>query len=96
LIVSRYLKRQRSLTREALERLAEEAPPEEEEVQSAAAGDEEEQKVERPLGPHEQRLGTVLSVLRGIGAKLQAVPVSAQGVPFCSQPLFAKAICSSL
>jgi 3' terminal RNA ribose 2'-O-methyltransferase Hen1 len=68
LIVSRYLKRQRSLTREALERLAEEAPPEEEEAQSTA-GDEEEQKVERPLGLHEQRLGTVLSVLRGFGAK---------------------------
>ena len=68
LIVSRYLKRQRGLTREALERLAEEAPPEEEEAQSTA-GDEEEQEVERPLGLHEQRLGTVLSVLRGIGAK---------------------------
>ncbi|MBV8114668.1 MAG: methyltransferase, partial [Silvibacterium sp.] len=47
---------------------AEEAPPQEEETQSAA-GDEEEQKVERPLGLHEQRLGTVLSVLRGIGAR---------------------------
>jgi 3' terminal RNA ribose 2'-O-methyltransferase Hen1 len=67
LIVARYLKRQRSLTREALERLAEEAPPEEE--TQATAGDEEEQKVERPLGLHEQRIGTVLSVLRGIGAK---------------------------
>ena len=31
--------------------------------------DEEEQKVERPLGLHEQRMGAVLSVLRGIGAK---------------------------
>jgi 3' terminal RNA ribose 2'-O-methyltransferase Hen1 len=67
LIVARYLKRQRSLTREALERLAEEAPPEEE--AQATAGDEEEQKVERPLGLHEQRIGTVLSILRGIGAK---------------------------
>jgi 3' terminal RNA ribose 2'-O-methyltransferase Hen1 len=67
LIVARYLKRQRGLTREALERLAEEAPPEEE--AQATDGDEEEQKVERPLGLHEQRIGTVLSVLRGIGAK---------------------------
>lgn len=67
LIVARYLKRQRGLTREALERLAEEAPPEEE--TQATAGDEEEQKVERPLGLHEQRIGTVLSVLRGISAK---------------------------
>ncbi len=67
LIVDRYLKRQRSLTRAALERLAEEVPPEDEAV--ATRGDEEEQKVERPLGLHEQRLGTVLSVLRGVGAK---------------------------
>ena len=67
LIVSRYLKRQRGLTREALERLAEDAPPEEEGV--ANARDEEEQKVERPLGLHEQRIGTVLSILRGVGAK---------------------------
>jgi 3' terminal RNA ribose 2'-O-methyltransferase Hen1 len=67
LIVDRYLKRQRTLTREALERLAEDAPPED--GAQAGAGDEEELKVERPLGLHEQRLGTVLSVLRGIGAK---------------------------
>jgi 3' terminal RNA ribose 2'-O-methyltransferase Hen1 len=67
LIVARYLKRQRSLTREALERLEEEAAPEEE--AQASTRDEEEQKVERPLGLHEQRVGTVLSVLRGIGAK---------------------------
>jgi 3' terminal RNA ribose 2'-O-methyltransferase Hen1 len=67
LIVARYLKRQRSLTREALERLEEEAAPEEE--AQASTRDEEEQKVERPLGLHEQRMGTVLSVLRGIGAK---------------------------
>jgi 3' terminal RNA ribose 2'-O-methyltransferase Hen1 len=67
LIVARYLKRQRSLTRAALERLAEDVPPEEETASSR--GDEEEEKVERPLGLHEQRLGTVLSVLRGAGAK---------------------------
>ena len=66
LIVERYLKRQRSLTREALARLAEDAPPEDED--KASAGDEEEQLVERPLGLHEQRIGTVLSVLRGVGA----------------------------
>jgi 3' terminal RNA ribose 2'-O-methyltransferase Hen1 len=67
LIVTRYLKRQRGLTREALERLTEDALPEDEGV--VTARDEEEQKVERPLGLHEQRIGTVLSVLRGIGAK---------------------------
>jgi 3' terminal RNA ribose 2'-O-methyltransferase Hen1 len=67
LIVARYLKRQRGLTREALERLAEDALPEDEGI--VTARDEEEQKVERPLGLHEQRIGTVLSLLRGIGAK---------------------------
>ena len=68
LIVSRYLKRQRGLTREALARLVEEeAQPED--PQQVQAGDEAEQKVERPLGLHEQRIGTVLSVLRGVGAK---------------------------
>ncbi|HWA96379.1 MAG TPA: 3' terminal RNA ribose 2'-O-methyltransferase Hen1 [Terracidiphilus sp.] len=67
LIVSRYLKRQRALTREALERLQEDAPPED--GTEAVRGDEEEQRVERPLGLHEQRLGTVLSVLRGVSAK---------------------------
>ncbi|HXE08793.1 MAG TPA: 3' terminal RNA ribose 2'-O-methyltransferase Hen1 [Acidobacteriaceae bacterium] len=68
LIVARYLKRQHALTRAALDRLAEEAVPAEEDGQ-VTARDEEEQKVERPLGLHEQRLGTVLSVLRGVGAK---------------------------
>lgn len=67
LIVARYLKRQRSLTRAALERLAEDVPPEDE--VASTRGDEEEEKVERPLGLHEQRLGTMLSVLRGAGAK---------------------------
>jgi 3' terminal RNA ribose 2'-O-methyltransferase Hen1 len=67
LIVARYLKRQRSLTRAAMERLVEDTPAEEE--TTATRGDEEEEKVERPLGLHEQRLGTVLSVLRGVGAK---------------------------
>ena len=67
LIVARYLKRQRSLTRAALERLAEDVPPADE--SASTRGDEEEEKVERPLGLHEQRLGTVLSVLRRAGAK---------------------------
>lgn len=68
LIVSRYLKRQRHLTREALDRLTTEEEPKAEEEQTSIR-DEEEQKVERPLGLHEQRMGTVLSVLRGLGAK---------------------------
>jgi 3' terminal RNA ribose 2'-O-methyltransferase Hen1 len=66
-IVSRYLKRQPSLTREALERLSEDGPESDEPQETVR--DEEEQKVEQPLGLHEQRMGTVLSVLRGIGAK---------------------------
>jgi 3' terminal RNA ribose 2'-O-methyltransferase Hen1 len=70
LIVSRYLKRQRHLTRAALERLtAEEEPDAGEEVAEGPSRDEEEQKVERPLGLHEQRMGTVLSVLRGLDVK---------------------------
>jgi 3' terminal RNA ribose 2'-O-methyltransferase Hen1 len=67
LIVQRYLKRQRSLTREALERLTEDALPEEE--AKVSDRDEEEQKVERPLNLNEQRMGAVLSALRGVGAK---------------------------
>jgi len=67
LIVQRYLKRQRSLTREALERLTEDALPEEE--AKVNVSDEEEQKVERPLNLNEQRMGAVLSALRGVGAK---------------------------
>jgi 3' terminal RNA ribose 2'-O-methyltransferase Hen1 len=67
LIVSRYLKRQRSLTREALVRLAEDSPVEEEAQESQR--DAEEERVERPLNLHEQRMGTALSVLRDSGAK---------------------------
>jgi 3' terminal RNA ribose 2'-O-methyltransferase Hen1 len=67
LIVSRYLKKQRSLTREALERLAEDTPAEEEAQEFQR--DVEEERVERPLNLNEQRMGTVLSVLRGCGAK---------------------------
>jgi 3' terminal RNA ribose 2'-O-methyltransferase Hen1 len=68
LIVSRYLKRQRHLTRAALERLTAEEEPEAEDAEGVSR-DEEEQKVERPLGLHEQRMGTVLSILRGLGIK---------------------------
>ena len=67
LIVGRYLKRQKRLTRAALDRLTEDAPEEEEAPE--VSRDEEEQKVERPLRLHEQRIGTVLSLLRGLGAK---------------------------
>jgi 3' terminal RNA ribose 2'-O-methyltransferase Hen1 len=66
LIVSRYLKRQRSLTREALSRLlAEDAPSDEADempsVESPVMG--------RTPSLHDERLQTVLSVLRDTGAK---------------------------
>ncbi len=68
LIVSRYLKRHRGLTPDALARLIpEEAEPADEAQQNSS--DAEEQKVERPLGLHQQRLDAVLSVLRAVGAK---------------------------
>lgn len=66
LIVSRYLKRQRSLTREALSRLlAEDTPSDEvDEIPSA-----ESPVTERTPSLHDQRLQTVLSVIRDTGAK---------------------------
>jgi 3' terminal RNA ribose 2'-O-methyltransferase Hen1 len=66
LIVSRYLKRQRSLTREALSRLlAEDTPSDEvDEIPSA-----ELPVTERTPSLHDQRLQTVLSVIRDTGAK---------------------------
>jgi 3' terminal RNA ribose 2'-O-methyltransferase Hen1 len=66
LIVSRYLKRQRSLTREALSRLlAEDTPSDEvDEIPSA-----ESPVTERTPSLHDQRLQTVLSVIQDTGAK---------------------------
>lgn len=61
LIARRYLKHRRSLARKAVERLtAAEEPPEEEPADAA----ESEDVRDRDPGLHEQRLGTVLSVLR--------------------------------
>ena len=65
LIVSRYLKRQRQLTREALNRLlADDAPSEENDN-----GPVETEAAERAPSLHTQRLQTVLSVLQTTGAK---------------------------
>jgi 3' terminal RNA ribose 2'-O-methyltransferase Hen1 len=65
LIVSRYLKRQRHLTREALNRLlADDAPSEENDN-----GPVETEAAERAPSLHTQRLQTVLSVLQTTGAK---------------------------
>jgi 3' terminal RNA ribose 2'-O-methyltransferase Hen1 len=64
LIVSRYLKRQRNLTREALSRLlADDTPSDETE------GAPESEAVERIPSLHTQRLQTVFSVIKGTGAK---------------------------
>jgi 3' terminal RNA ribose 2'-O-methyltransferase Hen1 len=66
-ITDRYLKRQRHLTREALARLsADDAPdPDGAEEQHAA----EEASVEAPLRLNEERIASVVSVLRSAGSK---------------------------
>lgn len=65
LIVSRYLKRQRNLTREALDRLLEgDAPGEESQAEIA----NEQEQPERAFTLHDQRLGAVLSLLKTTGA----------------------------
>jgi 3' terminal RNA ribose 2'-O-methyltransferase Hen1 len=66
LIVSRYLKRQRSLTREALTRLLAEDAPSDEADQTPSV---EPPVTERAPSLHDQRLQTVLSVIRDTGAK---------------------------
>jgi 3' terminal RNA ribose 2'-O-methyltransferase Hen1 len=64
-IVSRYLSRRRSLARDALARLAEEADVADE-VQ--ATGDDAETTIERPLSLHEHRHAAVLAELTASGA----------------------------
>ncbi|MBI5929717.1 MAG: 3' terminal RNA ribose 2'-O-methyltransferase Hen1 [Chloroflexi bacterium] len=65
-IAVRYLKHQYSLKREALARLEEETPQIEEE---STEHDAEEVKIEERVSLHQQRLGTVLSVLKNSGAQ---------------------------
>jgi 3' terminal RNA ribose 2'-O-methyltransferase Hen1 len=67
-ITRRYLKFQPSLYREALARLVPEEPSVETEG-TERPGDPVEDALEQPLSLHEQRLGAVLAVLRGTGAK---------------------------
>ncbi len=79
LIASRYLKRQRSLTREALRRIADaderggERSPTEDDVaaDTDARADAEEDALERPMSLNEQRLEAVLETLRFL--KVQTV-----------------------
>ncbi len=66
LITSRYLKYQRSLTRQALARLVDADTPETDEVTERQ--DAEEAQVEERLSLHEQRLGAVLAALKASGA----------------------------
>jgi 3' terminal RNA ribose 2'-O-methyltransferase Hen1 len=66
-IVSRYLKRRGYLVREALARLVADEDAELEETEEARGN--EEQALEAPLSLNEQRIGTVMSVLKESGAK---------------------------
>ena len=61
LITSRYLKHQRGLTREALERLM---ADEVEDLDAEPAAAREEEAIEERVGLNEQRIGAVLAVLR--------------------------------
>lgn len=65
-ITRRYLKYKASLAREALARLNDEIPLEEASAEERAAWEEE---IERVISLDEERLGTVLSVLKSSGAK---------------------------
>ncbi len=66
-ITRRYLKHRRSLARAALERLVtEEAPSAEEQEEKHAA---EEERLEAKLSLNDQRLETVMDVVRGLGPK---------------------------
>ncbi|MGV3615553.1 MAG: 3' terminal RNA ribose 2'-O-methyltransferase Hen1 [Fimbriimonas sp.] len=67
-ITKRYLRRDRLLTREALERLAEMdgvVDPDEQE----ATNDAQEEAVERTVSLHERRLASVVEVLKATGAR---------------------------
>jgi hypothetical protein len=66
-IVNRYLPRQRQLAREALAQLAEEDNPDPDAKEEAHS--EEETKMEEPIRLWQQRMGTVVAVLRSSGAK---------------------------
>jgi len=67
LITRRYLKHQQSLTNAALARLVETETPQVEEA--VVQQDQEEAVVEAKFSLHQQRLGAVLAVLKGSGAR---------------------------
>ncbi len=66
-ITRRYLKHQRSLVDDALSRLIDESDPEPDDADAAQG--QIETKVEEAISLNEQRLGTVLAVLKQSGAK---------------------------
>lgn len=65
-IVTRYLKYQKHLTREALAQLLEDSVIDPDETESAHA--QEEEKIEEKISLNEQRLGAVLAALKASGA----------------------------
>jgi 3' terminal RNA ribose 2'-O-methyltransferase Hen1 len=67
LITNRYLKHQKRLTREALNRLIGEEEPEADEL--AEIHTREEEAIEKPISLAEQRMGSVVAALRSCGAK---------------------------
>ena len=65
-IVDRYLKHQRRLTRQALDRLLEEDQPDPDATEESQA--REEETLETPISLNEQRLAAVVSILQETGA----------------------------
>jgi 3' terminal RNA ribose 2'-O-methyltransferase Hen1 len=68
-IAERYLKRRRSLVRDALARLVEEEQAEEIAPHEAAPADQAEASVEARISLSQQRLGAVMAVLKGCAAR---------------------------
>ena len=66
-IARRYLRRRRSLVDDAISRLTADEDPELDAAEPERAA--EESRLERPLSLNEQRLATVLAVIKGSGAK---------------------------
>jgi len=67
MIVKRYLRRRKNLINQAMAQLLEEDTPDPDETEEIAAKDEA--VVEERISLNEQRMGTVVAVLKGSGAK---------------------------
>lgn len=66
MITNRYLKHQKKLAREALDRLIGDEEPAADEVAETNA--REEEAIEKPISLAEQRIGAVMAALRSVGA----------------------------